>query len=71
MNIKNYWEPTPVLMRKIGDTILYMSGLLIVAIGQMPITDLQAKWAVSITGIVGILGKGVTNFFKEENKTNV
>lgn len=60
---KHYSLPTPVVWRKIGDSLLLVStsvtGYTIFAGGE--------KWVAIFSLVTGILGKFITNFFKDEN----
>lgn len=72
MKPSNYYQPTPVKWRKIGDAILAISLLLNGFFVGAPMSDEAKVWAVSISGLIGGIGKLVTNFFKEETtETNL
>ena len=64
--LKNFYEPTPKRMRKLGDTILIgctgLSGLMM----GSPLSDNGKLWAVFILNSIGVLGKMLTNLAKEE-----
>jgi hypothetical protein len=58
---KSYWGPTPVKLRKIGDTLLGVFSLTSTA---AIINDNKqlAVWSL----VIGVVGKILTNFFTEE-----
>jgi hypothetical protein len=64
--MNNFYKPTPVKWRKLGDTILLgctsFSGLLMTA----PLSDNHKAWAILGLNAIGVLGKMITNFFKED-----
>lgn len=67
MGIKHYYDKTPKKWRKIGDTILVGSGSLSLMVMNLPITDNQKVWANTVINLLGIGGKLLTNFFKEDD----
>ena len=74
--LSNYWKPTPKKWRKIGDTILAV-GTFVTAgslIGYDEMKDIftpkEVKIVIATAFILGVVGKFLTNFFKdEETKT--
>jgi hypothetical protein len=70
---RNYWKPTPKKWRKIGDTLLALSSVL--AIGGLwqfdnlkdIFTPLEIKGMILSSIVFGVVGKFLTNFFKEES----
>jgi hypothetical protein len=56
-----YWEPTPKLMKKIGDALLAVS---MYAQTQQMFTG--ESTALMIIGIIGLVGKFLTNFCTED-----
>jgi len=72
--ISNYYKPTPKKWRIIGDTFLAIStavtggGLL--AFDQMKdvFGESTLKWIIGGAFIIGVLGKFLTNLFKERNE---
>ena len=74
--MKNYWKPTPKKWRKIGDTILAVGTFItagsLLAYDQMKeiFTPKEVKAIIAIAFILGVAGKFLTNFFKEEEITN-
>lgn len=74
--IKNYYKPTPKKWRKIGDSILYGCGA-VGATGLIGFDQLQAvfsqkelKVIIGAVLILGFAGKFITNFFKEDEKSD-
>lgn len=59
---KGYWSPTPVLFRKIGDTLFGTFGTVGIGMGFSG----EGTWA-SIFFILGMIGKFMSNLFKEDN----
>ncbi|NBW35046.1 MAG: hypothetical protein EBR30_08510 [Cytophagia bacterium] len=59
MKLKNYFEPTPKRFRVLGDSIaaasLFVAGL-----------NLDHPKLMLLCGVLGAVGKFVTNFFAEE-----
>jgi hypothetical protein len=70
--MRNYWKPTPKKWRKWGDTFLAVSSVL--AIGGLwqfdnlkeIFTPSEIKIMIVSSIILGVIGKFLTNFFKEE-----
>lgn len=74
--LKNYWKPTPKKWRLIGDTILatatFITGGSLIAYDQLKeiFTPQEVKIVIASAFILGVVGKFLTNFFKqEETKT--
>lgn len=67
LNAKNYAEPTPKKFRKIGDSILLASVLLQAAVMNLPVSENAALWINFSITCIGIAGKVLTNFAKEES----
>ena len=65
ISLKSYFEPTPSLFKKIGDSIFLLGTTLSASFAGM---DLN-KWYVIGTIILTWLGKTITNFFTEGPKT--
>jgi hypothetical protein len=71
MKASNYYKPTPKLWRKIGDSLLVVA--LFLSTGALFQYDLlkeiytpnQVRTAITIIICVGVIGKFLTNFFKE------
>ena len=72
----SYWKPTPKKWRKIGDTLLAVSSVL--AIGGLwqfdnlkdVFTPFEIKAMILSSIVFGVVGKFLTNFFKEESTEN-
>jgi hypothetical protein len=72
--MKHYWSPTPKKWRKLGDSLLAVAT--VIAIGGIwqwdtlkelfTVTELRAMIGASIA--LGVVGKFLTNFFKEDEK---
>ena len=70
----DYWKPTPKKLRKIGDTFLAFSSVLEIG-GLWQFDNLKDLFtATELKGMIiasialGVVGKFLTNFFKEEEK---
>lgn len=69
----NYWKPTPKRWRRIGDSLLAVASVL--AIGGLwqfdnlkdIFTPSEIKIMIVTSILLGVVGKFLTNFFKEEN----
>lgn len=59
-NWKGYWEPTPLMFRKIGDSLL---GIFSIVSVSSVITERKELAIASL--IIGILGKILSNFFTD------
>jgi hypothetical protein len=59
--LKNYYKPTPTKWRKLGDTLLAVS---VTITGFAMYNDVQ--WVALTALITGVIGKFLTNFFKED-----
>lgn len=72
----HYWTPTPKKWRKFGDGLLAASS--VIAIGGLwqfdnlkeVFTTSEIKGLIITSIILGVLGKFLTNFFKEETSEN-
>ena len=70
--LNNYWKPTPKKWRKIGDTILAVGTFItagsLVGYDQMKeiFTPQEVKLIIALSFILGVAGKFLTNFFKDE-----
>lgn len=64
--INNYYKSTPVKWRKIGDTILLGCTSLSALMMGAPLKEHTITWIVFILNVVGVIGKVITNFFKED-----
>jgi hypothetical protein len=61
LSVKNYWHPTPLALRKLGDSLLAVSTFIV----GYSILE-QHKWLAFTALGLGVLGKFLTNFFKNE-----
>jgi hypothetical protein len=62
---KNYWKPTPVKFRRLGDALF---GIFSITSMSSIVTEHRQLGIASL--IIGTLGKVLTNFFSEEPVTN-
>ena len=60
--LKDYYKPTPVIWRKLGDALLAVS---VTITGFAMYQNIQ--WVALIALITGVIGKFLTNFFTEDN----
>jgi hypothetical protein len=73
--IKNYWKPTPKKWRRLGDSLLAVATVLSIGgIWQFDIlkdifTQTELKGLIITSIILGVVGKFMTNFFKESENT--
>lgn len=71
--LKNYWKPTPKKWRKVGDSLLAVASVL--AIGGLwqfdnlkdIFTPYELKLLIITSIVSGVVGKFLTNFFKEDS----
>lgn len=71
-----YWRPTPKKWRRVGDSLLAVASVL--AIGGLwqfdnlkdVFTTNEIRSMIIISIILGVVGKFLTNFFKEETSEN-
>ena len=67
-----YWKPTPKRWRRIGDSMLAVASVL--AIGGLwqfdnlkdIFTTVEIKGMIVVSIVLGVVGKFLTNFFKED-----
>jgi uncharacterized protein (DUF2062 family) len=72
----SYWKPTPKKWRRIGDSLLAVASVL--AIGGLwqfdnlkdIFTPFEIKAMIVSSIVLGVVGKFLTNFFKEETPKN-
>ena len=75
MKLSNYYKPTPKKWRKIGDTILavgtFVTAGSLVQYDQLKeiFTPQEVKFIIASAFVLGVSGKFLTNFFKEEENT--
>jgi hypothetical protein len=60
---KQYWKPTPLLIRKIADAVFATTT----CIGSAATFDDESKMGMTII-VIGFIAKTVSNFFSEENQ---
>lgn len=71
--MKKYWAPTPKKWRKTGDALLAAATVLAIGgIWQFDtlkelFTTQQLRGMIIASIIFGVIGKFLTNFFKEDN----
>jgi hypothetical protein len=67
--LKNYWGKTPKALRKIGDSLLAVA-LLVIAdkASGLNLTSFLSEKEVRYIAIGAVVGKFLTNLFKEEEK---
>jgi hypothetical protein len=71
-----YWKPTPKKWRKFGDALLASSS--VIAIGGLwqfdnlkdVFTPNELKVMIVLSLVLGVVGKFLTNFFKEDVPQN-
>jgi len=71
MKLNDYWKPTPKKWRRIGDSLLAVSTVLSIgglwqfdSLGDV-FTNNELKFMIISSIILGVLGKFLTNFFKD------
>ena len=72
----SYWKPTPKKWRRIGDSLLAVASVM--AIGGLwqfdnlkdIFTPFEIKLMIVSSIVLGVVGKFLTNFFKEETTEN-
>lgn len=68
---KRYWSPTPKKWRAAGDSIMIGCTGISAMITGSPLSDNTKMWTMFVLNVVGVLGKVITNFFKEgDNETD-
>lgn len=71
--MKHYWKPTPKKWRRLGDSLLAVAT--VIAIGGIWQYDSlkeifkpeEIKTMITTSIIFGVVGKFLTNFFKDED----
>jgi hypothetical protein len=71
--MKHYWKPTPKKWRRLGDSLLAVAT--IIAVGGIwqydslkeIFTPEEIKTMITTSIIFGVVGKFLTNFFKEDD----
>jgi hypothetical protein len=75
ITIKNYWKPTPKKWRRLGDSLLAVATVLSIGgIWQFDnlkdiFTQTELKGLIIASIVLGVVGKFMTNFFKETENT--
>ena len=72
--LKNYYKPTPKKWRKLGDALLAVAT--VIAIGGIwqydslkeIFTSQELKIMIVSSIVFGVVGKFLTNFFKDDDK---
>lgn len=72
--LKKYWAPTPKRLRQIGDGLL-AAGALVAAGGMWGydtlrnvFTPTEIRYIIAGATLISVVGKFLTNCFKEEDK---
>lgn len=65
MKVSNYYHPTPKAWRKVGDTILLGCTSLSAMMMGAPLSATQKTWVIFGLNVLGVVGKMITNLFKE------
>lgn len=74
---KDYWSNTPKRWRKLGDgvlamgTFLAMGGLMQMENLKELYTTTQIRSFVTTSMVLGVVGKFLTNFFKDKENNDV
>lgn len=75
IKFSNFYKPTPVKLRKLGDAILASAGIISAGglVGYDQLKEIYTasqirEWITAII-IMGIVGKFLTNFFKDASAT--
>jgi hypothetical protein len=71
--MKHYWKPTPKKWRRLGDSLLAVAT--VIAIGGIwqydslkeIFTPQEIKTMITTSIIFGVVGKFLTNFFKDDD----
>jgi len=62
--IKHYWKPTPLKMRKLGDSIAVACG----SISALGYISQAPTWLITSLLVAAFVGKFITNYFGEDEK---
>lgn len=68
--MSNYYSPTPKKWRKIGDAILLGTATMSTLMMGAPFDDRTISVTIWVLSVVGVVGKLITNFFKEDGNDN-
>lgn len=66
--MSNYYKPTPKKWRKIGDAILLGTATVSTLMMGAPFDDHTISVTVWVLSVIGVAGKIITNFFKEDQQ---
>lgn len=72
IKMKNYYKPTPIKWRKIGDSLLAVAALFggggLIAFDQLKqvYSEHELKVMIGSAIVLGVVGKFLTNFFTDE-----
>lgn len=58
--VKQYYTPTPIKLRKLGDALLGISTL------GVPAILMEYKWSGICIFLIGVIGKFLTNFYGDD-----
>jgi hypothetical protein len=67
VSIKNYYKPTKLIWRKIGDSLLIAATSLSAFVMNTPLPEKTKLWLVFSINFVGVIGKVISNLFKQDN----
>lgn len=62
--VKSYWKPTPIVMKKIGDSMLAAS----LAITSFSLATDAGNTVTIVIACIGVVGKFLSNFFAQDEK---
>lgn len=71
MKLSNYYHPTPKKWRKIGDAIMLGTASLSAMMMGAPIHEDTKTVVIFVLNVTGVIGKVLTNFFKEDENTEI
>lgn len=63
--IKHYWKPTPLKMRKLGDSIAVACG----SISGLAYISQAPTWVITSLIVAAFIGKFITNYFTDEKES--
>lgn len=63
---QKYWSPTPKKYRQIGDSILIGTTSLSAMMMGAPLSETAKTWVIFGLNVLGVVGKVITNMFKDE-----
>lgn len=68
--MSNYYSPTPKKWRKIGDAILLGTATMSTLMMGAPFSEETKTITIWGLSVVGVIGKLITNFFKDDGNDN-